>query len=443
MSANFFILTMGCQMNKNDSERIAGLLQSAGMVQSFEATEADILIINTCSVRQPAEDRIYGIVKNWQEIKNKNPKALIAVTGCMPGRDREGKLRRKLPGVDLYFEIDKLPQLPRWIKELNPELPVNDAFSRAGDYLALEPIRPNFPQAFITIQTGCNNFCSYCIVPHARGRERNRPVKDVMDEVRRFAEGGGLALTLLGQVVNHYIAPDQENFSADNPYLRQDDFAALLWEINRVPGLCRVHFMASDPQYFSDFQIEALKLPKLMNYIHLPAQSGDNDILKKMNRKYGREQYIDLVKKIRKVRPDIALGTDLIVGFCGENEERFHNTLNFYGECVFDIAYTAMYSPRPGTAAAKILNDDVPREVIKRRWEELQSMMEKKTFEKNQRYVGKTVEVLVENCQSGICSGNSREMKLVQFLGASELIGKIVSVKIFEAMEWLLKGDLI
>ncbi len=432
----YYILTMGCQMNKNDSERIDGLLASLGYQKNIEPDDCDLLIINTCSVRQAAEDRVCGIVRNWQNFRSKNPDVVIAITGCMPGRDNKGQLRRKIPGVDLWFGIDELPHLPVWLKE------VATGKEEGLDYLNINPLRDSREQASITIQTGCNNFCSYCVVPNARGRERNRPVKDILNEVRDFALNGGLEITLLGQVVNHYIAPDPDNFSKKNPFLA-DHFAALLWELNQIKKIKRIHFMAPDPQYINQVQINALKLPKQMNYIHLPAQSGDNEILKKMNRKYTREKYLEIIKNIRHTCPSIAIGTDLIVGFCGETDGQFQNTLNLYRECDFDIAYTAMYSQRSGTVAAKAFKNDVSRFIKKKRWEDLQELMEKRVMIKNQKYVGQTVEVLVEKYEEGVCSGNSKEMKLVQFLGTADLVGTIVNVKIFEAKEWLLKGERI
>lgn len=433
---------MGCQMNKNDSERIAGLLSSFGLAEESAPAKADLLVINTCSVRQSAEDRVQGIVKNWLEYKKYKPETIIVLTGCLPGRDHGGQLKKKFPVVDLFFGIEQLPFFPQWLAGLNPKLLENAGRDNSGDYLNIFPKRQNSARAFVTIQTGCNNFCSYCVVPYARGRERNRPVKDILAEARQFAGQGGLEITLLGQAVNHFIASDPESFSKKNP-LAADHFAALLWELNQIDGLRRINFTAPDPQYMNDAQVEALKLPKMANYIHLPAQSGDNEILRKMNRKYTRERYIDIIKKIRAACPGIAVGTDLIVGFCGESDEQFQNTLDFYRQCDFDIAYLAQYSERSGTAAAKIYKDDVPREIKKRRWDEMQNLMEKIVFEKNQKYVGLETEVLVEKFEDGVCSGTSCELKLVQFLGAPGLTDKIVTVKIFEAKEWLLKGELV
>lgn len=430
-------------MNKNDSERIAALLASVGLIETKLAQSADVLVINTCSVRQSAEDRVLGIVKNWRDKKIKGRDAVIAVTGCMPGRDTDSRLREKIPGVDLFFGIDELPRLPVWIFELRPDWAPDLFFPGAvGDYLNILPARENNRQGYVTIQTGCDNFCTYCVVPHARGRERNRLVKEILYEAKEFVTAGGLEITLLGQVVNHYIAPDPEEFSLNNPYKKRDDFAALLWELNQIDGLNRLHFTAADPQYFSDAQIEALCLPKQVNYLHLPAQSGDNEILRKMNRKYTREEYIDLVNKIRAAEPDIAIGTDLIVGFSGETEEQFENTLSLFRLCNFDIAYHAAYSERSGTVAARAFKDDVPRAEKKRRWEKLQALMEEQVFRINQKYLDAVVEVLVSACENGICSGNSREMKYCQFMGQPEMVGTIQNIKVFEPKEWVLKGGL-
>ncbi len=434
MLGNFYILTLGCQMNKNDSERVAGLLLSLGMKEMAEPEEADFLIINTCSVRQSAEDRVCGFVKNWQNFRKKKPNLIIAITGCMPGRDKDGKLRQRIKGVDLFFGIEELPMLPKWLGELGGKIREN--------YLEIEPKREKKYQVAVTIQTGCNNFCTYCVVPYARGREKNRSVKDILKEIKKAVAKGAIEVILLGQVVNNYRAPDAESFSPDNP-LRKNDFAALLWEINQIEGLKRLHWTAADPQYFDETQIMALTLPKQVNYLHLPVQGGDNAVLKRMNRHYTKEQYVELVEKIRAARPGIALGTDIIVGFPGENNKQFEETMDLYHQCDFDIAYLAKYSERSGTAAAKAFKDDVPRAEKKRRWEALQNLMEKTVFRKNQKFLGQTADVLVEKYADGVCIGNTNEMKLAQFLGGPELVGKIVKIKITQPKMWILSGILL
>lgn len=442
MPYGYHIITYGCQMNKNDSERIATLLDGIGFESRSEPEQADLVLINTCSVRQTAEDRVYGQVHELARLKEKNPQFVLAVTGCMPGRDKDGSLRKKLPDVDFFFPTARLIELPKWLAEIYPEI-VNSA-DLIDDYLKLTPKRQTSKsQAFVTIQTGCNYFCTYCVVPFSRGLERNRPVKDILDEIRALTDQGCVEVTLLGQTVNSFRASDQSEFSKDNPY--HDHFAALLWEINQISGIKRIHYTAPHPRHMTDEVIDALSLPNQVNYLHLPVQSGDNEILRKMNRRYTAEQYLEIVDKAKVKRPNMALGTDIIVGFCGESEEQFLRTVDLYKKADFDISYHAMYSPRSGTAGYKAFADDVPKEEKRRRWRVLQDLMEEITLRKNQEFVGKAVEVLAEKCEKKgeqtIVSGNSREMKLVTFLGTPEDVGKIVNVKIEKAREWVLEGQ--
>ncbi len=454
MKPKFYLLTFGCAMNRNDSERVVGLLLSLDFDETTDPKEADLLIINTCSVRQSAEDRVWGFVRNWQEFRAKKPNLIIAITGCMPGRDDGGKIQKRLPGVDLFFPIAELSFLPSRIKALNPDLIMGEVDSLA-DYFLIDPKRTENHRACIAIQTGCNNFCTYCVVPHARGRERNRSVKEILREIKTAISNGAKEIILLGQVVNNYRAPDPENFCGCNPFFNETiplekkdskfnkDYAALLWEINQVEGLERLHWTAADPQYFNDYLIQALTLPKQINYLHLPVQSGDNEILKKMNRHYTREDYIALVKKIRIARPTIALGTDFIVGFSGETDEQFANTLDLYKQCDFDISYHARYSERSGTTAAKVFKDDVPKTAKKERWEKIQALMEETTERKNRVFKDKVVSVLVDKCEQGVCMGYSSEMKLVHFAGNDDFVGTVVNVKISWTDTWLLRGELV
>ncbi len=439
----FYILTLGCQMNKNDSERIAGFLSDFGLESTEKPEEADVLLVNTCSVRAHAEQRIFGFVHNWNKFRENKPNLIIGITGCLPGYDRDGKIKKRFEKVDLYFPIIDLPRLPEKLNKINPELFPIEKSKQLSEYWEYEPVRQNNFSASITIQNGCDNFCTYCIVPYSRGREKNRPLKEILTEIKNLDKKKYPEIDLLGQVVNNYRAPDPDNFSKQNPYREKDDFAALLWEVNQIEGIDRIFFTAPDPQYFTDFQIEALTLPKVMNYLHIPVQSGDNQVLKKMNRKYTREDYIDLIKKIRQAKPEITIGTDIIVGFCGETEEQFQNTLYLYQQCDFDISYHAKYSTRPGTVADKLFIDDVSEEIKKERWERIQEIMEKRTLEKNQVYQDKIVSVLVTEYKNGNCHGNSREMKLVSFSGDSSLVGKIVEVRIERPERWILFGKMV
>ncbi|MFH1142378.1 MAG: MiaB/RimO family radical SAM methylthiotransferase, partial [Candidatus Uhrbacteria bacterium] len=286
----FHIITYGCQMNKNDSERIAGLLQNVGMSFTDKVEEADLVLLNSCSVRQTAEDRIFGRVKQLAKLRKQRPNLIIGVTGCMAGRDKDGSLRRKLPQVDLFFPTVDAVQLPRWIAELNPDLALDPKCE--NEFFAISPEYSSQFQAFVPIQTGCNNFCSYCVVPHARGLQKNRPLKQLLDEINNLAKNGCLEITLLGQAVNTYEASDHENFNPQNPY--KNHFAALLWEVNQISGIERIFFTAAYPKDMTDEVIDALALPKMWNYLHLPVQSGDNEVLKRMNRKYTREEYLEI-----------------------------------------------------------------------------------------------------------------------------------------------------
>jgi tRNA-2-methylthio-N6-dimethylallyladenosine synthase len=439
MTGSYHIVTFGCQMNKNDSERVEAILRPMGLSAVETPEEADVILINSCSIRASAEDRVFGMTKNFQKLKEKKPHLIVAVTGCMPGRDKDGKLKNTIQGVDLFFPTKDMVMLPKWLSELNPELRPIDLDE---DYLSVSPIHHVKAQAFVTIQTGCNHFCTYCVVPFARGLEGNRSLKSILDEVQDLADHGCLEITLLGQIVNHYIAPDPEFFSAQNPYTT-NHFAKLLWEINQIEGIKRIHFTAPHPIYMDDEMIDALTLPKQLNFIHLPVQSGNSEILEKMNRRHTREQYLDTIQKIRAKRPGIAIATDIIVGFCGETEEQFQDTMSLYQECDFDISYTAKYSQRSGTLASKMFTDDVSVEEKKRRWFELQHIMEGITNKKNQTYVGTEVFVLVDTYKNGVCQGNSSEMKRVMFDGGEELFGTIVAVKIEKAETWILQGTMI
>src|SRR3989339_1056056 len=436
----YHLITYGCQMNKNDSERMETLLQGIGFEPTDQIEQSDLILINTCSVRQTAEDRVYGQVRSFQKFKKQKPELIIGVTGCMAGRDRDGLIRKKLPVVDLYFPISDMTQLPKWIAELRPDLANTGDVQE--DYLKINPLRGNLHQAFVSIQTGCNNFCTYCVVPFARGLEKNRPAADILAEVRALAASGVSEVTLLGQTVNSYRAPDPEGFSKDNPYT--DHFAALLWEVNQFEGLGRVHFTAPHPNSMTDQVIDALALPKQANYLHLPVQSGSDEMLRKMNRKYSRADFLNVIRRIHERKPEICLGTDIIVGFCGETEEMFEETVSLYREVDFDIAYLAIYSPRTGTPAWRAFKDDVTRDDKKRRWRRLHDLMEETVRRRNQKYAGQTVSVLVENCNSqGICSGNSWDMKIVRFPGSVNFIGRTIMVRIDTAREWVLDGQMI
>lgn len=469
----YHIITYGCQMNKSDSERIAGLLLNCGWQQAEDLSQADLVVLNTCSVRQLAVEKVLGEVNsNLKKYKKKNPRLIIAVTGCLPGQDKIKEYKKKMPGCDLYFPINDLPLLPDMLARCHPDpasagegsLKRERDSSASGlrmttngakDYFDIKPFYGNKQNVFVPISSGCSQYCTYCVVPYARGKEVQRPLKAILTEVRDLADKGAVAVTLLGQTVNDYTAPDAKNFSTENPF--KNHFAALLWEINQIDCIEWINFTAPHPRFMTEEVIEALKLPKMVNYLHLPVQAGSNKILKKMNRRYTADEYLSLVKKIRRARPEIALGTDIIVGFPGETKADFQKTVELYKKADFDIAYLAKYSARPGTAAAK-LGDDVKKEEKEQRWWVLQHLMEKIVLRKNKKYTGRTVEILVDKCIPSVipaphfaggiqgryrCFGNSREMKCAEFTSKKDLTGKIVLVRVKKAEMWRLVGKVV
>ncbi len=435
----YSITTYGCQMNKNDSERMAGLLDSLGFSYTEDEPNADLIVINTCSVRQSAENRVFGAQEKYLEYKKKKPEMIVAVTGCMPGRDKASVFKKQLPATDLYFPTPEMIHLPRWISELRPDLVNSDSLE--SDYLKIHPLRAPSVQAYVTIQTGCNKFCTYCVVPYARGLERNRSVKDILQECRELVAHGVIEITLLGQTVNSFKASDPGSFSSKNPY--KDHFAALLWEINEIESLKRLYWTAAHPSSMTDEVIDALTLSKHVNYLHLPVQSGSDEVLRRMNRKYTREQYLDVIRKMKERRPGMALGTDIIVGFPGETKEQFEETVALYKEVGFDISYNAQYSPRSGTLGIKLYADDVSKEEKRERWDQLQSLMEETSKAKNEKMVGTTVEVLVDRMDHGYAYGCTHEMKLARFRPTNAIqIGTIIQATVTEGASWVLECEL-
>jgi tRNA-2-methylthio-N6-dimethylallyladenosine synthase len=437
----YFIKTFGCQMNTNDSERLAGLLTSVGFEVAEDELKADLIILNTCSVRETAEQRIMGMMKQYSERKKNGERILVAITGCIAGRDTDGELRRRLKVADLFFATAEMIHLPRWIAELRPEWIIEG--DAVEDYLKINPKRESSIQAYVSIQTGCNHFCTYCVVPYARGLVRNRPIQDILDEIKELASKGIKEVTLLGQTVNAYKAPDQNTFQSGNPY--QNQFAALLWEVNQINGIKRIHWTAAHPLQMDDQVIHALTLPKQINYLHLPVQSGSNEILRKMNRKYTQEQFLEIIEKINIARPGIALGTDIIVGFCSETDQDFEETVKLYKECDFDIAYIAQYSPRTGTLSHRLYPDDVAAEVKKERWQTLQTLMKETTLRKNQQYQDKVINVFVESKEGDWLTGTNEELKRVRIKSNNADIkpGDIIKAKITKPLIWILEGEII
>jgi tRNA-2-methylthio-N6-dimethylallyladenosine synthase len=461
----YHIITIGCQMNKSDSERIAGYLDSHGHKYSSDKFKADLVFVTTCGVRQSAEDRIYGLIPN---IKKQNPKVKIILTGCLSqNKNVQERLKNQ---VDIWMPINELTELEKKLNktktpEINSEVLVRSNLVRAEDYHLLnnsiananEMLKNNYlnivPKyqskfsAFVPIGNGCNNFCSYCFVPYARGREVYRPVQEILSEVKDLVKKGYKEITLIAQNVNSYQSMVHEIKSKktlkDKSAPSAVNFAQLLDAINNIPGKFWIRFATSHPKDMSDELIKVIsKGEKICEHVHLPAQAGDNAILKNMNRKYTREHYLKLIKKIKKIKLDglpAAITTDIIVGFPGETKKQFNNTLKLFREAKFDMAYVAQFSPRPGTGAATMI-DNVPCAEKKRREEALMKVLRKTALENNKKYIGQTVEVLIEGkSKKGDWTGKTRSGKKIEVSGKA-VIGEFAEVKVLGAVEFGLSG---
>lgn len=438
----YYIHTYGCQMNKSDSERIAGMLESLKYKKASRENEADLVVLNTCVVRQSAQDRVYGKLKNLEKIKRQNPKFKACVTGCMASLYPE-KIKDK---VDLVFSIEDLSKLSQklTIKQFNNST-IKKHEIQDHDYLSIKPSYQTKFHAYIPIMTGCNNFCSYCVVPYARGRERSRPAEDILGEVTNLVKKGYKAITLVGQNVNSYHGKckmQSAKCKTTNQNSKTINFPKLLKMINNIPSDFWIWFITSHPKDMSNELINAIAgHDKACHYIHLPIQSGNNQILKAMNRGYTREHYINLVKKIRKKIPDLALSTDIIAGFPGETKKQFQDTVDLFKKIKFDMAYIAQYSPRPKTAAYK-LKDNVSLDEKKRRKKILTNILKTTALKNNEKLIGRGLDVLVEKSKDGFEIGKTKTSKTVKFESNKNLVGQIIEIKITHATPWRLKGKI-
>ena len=439
----FCVRTFGCQMNKHDSERISGMLEGLGALMVETVEEADILIYMTCCVREAADTRLYGQVASMKNVplRADSPlsKRIIAVGGCIGQRDGE-ELTQKLPHLDVVFGTHNLASLPRLlqgvIEEGGHQVEVLDASSSFPT--ELPTTREHSWAAWLPITIGCNNFCSYCIVPYVRGREKSRPLEDIVAEAERYVAAGVKEITLLGQNVNSY---GRDLYGSPR-------FAAVLDALDKT-GIERLRFATSHPKDLSDEVIAKFgNLRSLMPALHLPVQSGSDAVLAAMNRRYTAEHYRELVRKLRDVRPDIALSTDIIVGFPGETQKDFDDTARLVDEIGYHQVFTFIYSKREGTPAAKI-EDNTPHEVIQQRFDSLVDIVQKHAFELNQVDLGTTVDVLVEGASKRdehLLSGKSPKNQTVHAsipagMSIDDLCGKIVPVHVTEAKTWYLAGD--
>ncbi|MBR5914653.1 MAG: tRNA (N6-isopentenyl adenosine(37)-C2)-methylthiotransferase MiaB [Selenomonadaceae bacterium] len=433
MDKKFKILTYGCQMNIAESERMAGQLSKIGYTMTEDIEAADLILINSCCVRSTAEDKIYGKIGELKKYKLQNPALIIGVMGCLAQKDGENLIKRSLH-IDFVLGTARRGELPKIVESFESARKKFVDTSNVSGIVEDEifPIRAGKVSAFVPIMYGCNNFCTYCIVPYVRGRERSRPAAEIFAEIKNAVDNGYKEINLLGQNVNSY-----------GKDLGQENFAQLLSAVDKIDGIERLRFMTSHPKDLSDELISVMASGKnICEHIHLPVQYGSNKILKKMNRVYTVEKYLELVKKIRAAIPNISLTTDLIVGFPGETEEDFKLTLNFLREVRFDTAFTFIYSERSGTPAANF-EGKVDDETKHRRLNELMTVQNKISLEKNLQFDGATVEVLVEGeskTDKNIYTGRTRSNKAVLFPHESENVGDLINVKINQVQTWIFKG---
>lgn len=453
----YFIKTYGCQFNYSDSERTSAVLETVGFQPTEQEENADFIIFNTCSIRQKAEDRVYGMMPRMEELKQRNKRLKVAITGCMVRKSSTRKtiepdpLLKNLDMLDLTFRIEDVAALPNFLKEVDPEISLRDApdefdVGTLKNYFSIHPKYASKFQTFVPIARGCDKFCAFCIVPFTRGREKSRDMDEILAECEKLVDNGCKEITLLGQNVDSYglsYLDREEKRFAPLALGEKIYFTRLLEELDalKVKGLKRVRWTSPHPKDLTDDVIEAVaRLKTQMPYIHLPVQAGSNAMLRRMNRPYTRERYLELIKKIRDAMPDCAISTDIIVGFCGETEEMFEETYCLFEEVRWDMAYLAQYSMRKFTAAYRVMKDDVPKAEKERRWHRLNEILTRISLEKHRAFVGKTVEVLVERCDNGVCEGRSEHFKRTQFNGTPDLIGQIVSVKVTEGYEWHMTG---
>lgn len=438
-NSKYAIRTYGCQMNEHDSEQVEFFLNNLGMEKVEDYNEANFIIINTCAIRGTAENKALGFLGSLKNLKRQNPNLKIIVSGCLPKVDGTFEdLIKKNRHIDILIGTSNYLSLPELIYRSYYE---DKTIVDISDQYDLNSAELNYNRmykhkSFVNIMYGCNNFCSYCIVPYTRGREYSRDIADIVKEIEGLVQDGVKEVTLLGQNVNSY----------GKSLTNKTDFPSLLKEINKIEGLERIRFMTSHPKDFSDDLIKAYAdLDKLSKQLHLPVQSGSNKVLKEMNRKYTREAYLEKINKVKALDMDISLSTDIIVGFPGETEEDFEDTLDLIKAVEYDSIFTFLYSPREGTPAAK-REDQVPHEIKMERFNRLMDLTNEIAYKKNLKYKDTVVKVLVDEVSknnSEYLSGRTDGFKTVNFAGDQDLIGKIVDVKIEKVGTFSLDGKLV
>lgn len=430
----YYILTMGCQLNENDSEKLIGIMEEMGYSKSEDIKNADLYVINTCCVRENAEEKLFGKLGELKKIKE-NKNIIIAIGGCMMQEEHiTEKIKKSYPFVDVVFGTHTLHKFPEDLYiAITKNKKVKDVIDIDGEiYEGLPVKRSSNKQASVIIMYGCNNFCSYCIVPYVRGRERSRKPEDILNEIKELAKEGYREITLLGQNVNSYKGGENYNF------------ANLLEDVDKIEGIEVIRFVSPHPKDFTDDVIDVIsKSKKISRLIHVPLQSGSTNVLKEMNRKYTKEQYLDLIKRIRNKIPDVVFSTDIIVGFPGETEEDFEDTIDVVKQVNFEQIFMFIYSRRVGTRADKMKNQ-IPEEIKHKRFDRLKQVFEESVEENNKKYVGTTQKILVEGHSKNnkdMLTGRTDTNKVVIFEGPEELIGKIINIKIVSEHKWYLKGE--
>lgn len=431
----YYITTMGCQLNENDSEKLAGIVENMGFEKTEKLEEADLVIYNTCCVRENAEERLFGKLGELKKQKEEKG-TIIAIGGCMMQEPAMlEKIKKSYNYTDIVFGTHTLHKFEEDLKKvLENGKKVRDVIDIDGEVIEDLPIKRNDNfKASVTIMYGCNNFCSYCIVPYVRGRERSREPEKILEEVEMLAKEGYKEITLLGQNVNSYKG--KGNYK----------FANLLNDVCKIDGIERIRFISPHPKDFTDDVIEAIaNNPKIARIIHLPLQSGSTAVLKKMNRKYTKEQYLELVEKIKSRIPDVVLSTDIIVGFPEETEKDFEDTLDVVRKVNYEQVYMFIYSRRKGTIADK-MEKQIPEEIKHKRFDKLKELFDSRVSENNQKYIGTTQKILVDGYSKNdkeTLTGRTDTNKVVNFKGNENLIGKMIDIKITEEHKWYLTGKL-
>lgn len=447
MSKNLYIKTFGCQMNERDSEIIEQLLAQEGYIPTNSAANADVILINTCSIREKAEQKVFSLLGSLREEKKRNPDLLLGVTGCVAQQEGE-QIRERMPHVDLIVGTQQIYRLPEMLSRLTLKSTSREIATNLEDSFVIPPFQklltnppspalPNF-QRFVTIMQGCNNFCSYCVVPGTRGREISRPVADIIEEIEILVSQGVKEITLLGQNVNSY---GQTNAVAAGPV----SFPELLRQVAAVGGLKRLRFTTSHPKDLNDALMRCFaEVEILCPQFHLPVQSGSNAVLKRMNRKYSVEQYLDKVAALRRYRPDIALATDIIVGFPGETEADFTATMDLLNTVRFHGSFSFKYSDRPHTRSAEF-SDKVPEDIKGQRLQLFQSRQDEISLERNFESLGTTVEVMIEACDESTVRGRTGAHQVVHMVPTTAPLspGELVMARIDHAGKHSLKGTII